>query len=78
MSKVITKDLWVEWQNHPVTSELYASLREKIEDGRDELSSLDIDPKRDAIVRGMIWAFNNVIDAKPDFSVEELTSEVSS
>lgn len=68
MPKTLTKEMWAEWRSHPVTSNLYDALEERIEDGKEELANCDVDPQRDLIIRGMIRAFREVIDIKPDFS----------
>ena len=65
MSSAISKELWVDHQNHPVTKALKQACLERIEEIKDQIVS-SRDGEYDMFLKGMIWAQNEVFDAKPD------------
>ena len=80
----VNKQQWLEWRENPVTRALKESVTERIEEAKDQLSDPYADPKFDLVLKGMIRAFNEVLEAKPDlidegdFSDEVQTGDVSS
>lgn len=74
----------MEWRENPVTAALKEAVRERIEDAREQLADPFADPKYDLVLKGMIRAFNEVLEAKPDLieegedSDEVQTGDVSS
>lgn len=74
----LNRELWLEWQNHPVTKANNEAILERIAEVKDQIvASTDAD--FDRFLKGMIWAFNEVLEAKPDLiDDEEETNEVQS
>lgn len=70
MSEVTQED-WLQWVNHPVTVEIQKAVRERIQESKDQLADPNSDADRDRFLKGMIWAFGEVLDAKPEISIEE-------
>lgn len=66
----VTLEQWQEHQSHPVTAALKAAILERIEASKNELADPDSDNNRDRFLKGMIWAFNEVLEARPDITVE--------
>lgn len=56
---------WREWQNHPVTEALSQAILESLDKSLEQLADPDSDEKRDMFLKGKIWAFRDVLDAKP-------------
>ena len=56
----------MEWRESPVTRALKEAVLERIKDAKDQLADPFTDPKFDLVLKGMIRAFNEVLEAKPD------------
>lgn len=74
----MTRELWLEWVNHPVTLAVNEAVKQRINESKDQLANPDSDSDRDRFLKGMIWAFSEVLDAKPDIIDEEFVDEVFS
>lgn len=68
----------MEWKNHPVTLEVQEAVKQRIVEVKDELASPLSDAERDRFLKGMVWAFNEVVEIKPEISNEEFVDEVFS
>mgnify|MGYP001587215837 FL=1 len=77
MTKPFNKEQILEWQNHPVTLALKEAVVQRINDCKDELSDPSSDNDRDRFLKGMIWAFQETLEAKPDLE-EETIDEIFS
>lgn len=78
MHSAVSKELWEEWASHPVTEAVRLAIKDRIGDSKDEIVN-STNPDFDRFLKGMIWAFNEVLDFKPDFTEEsEDVDEVSS
>jgi vacuolar-type H+-ATPase subunit E/Vma4 len=66
----VTQEMWLEWRDHPVTEAVRQAVRDRIEQAKDQLTSPDSNPERDTLLKGMIWAFKEVLDAKPEIQGE--------
>lgn len=62
----LNREQWLEWRNHPVTEALNQAIKERIQETKDQLSDPDSSPERDRLLKGMIWAFEVILNAKPD------------
>jgi hypothetical protein len=53
-----------DWKRHPVTQEVFAELRMRIEGLKEEIADgvLDVDPKQLAFKAGAIQAFKDVLE----------------
>ena len=72
----VSKEHWIEHQNHPVTKALKLAIYERITEAKDQIVASS-DPDHDRFLKGMIWAFNEVLEAKLDLIDEsEETDEV--
>jgi hypothetical protein len=47
------------------------AISQRIEETRDQLVDPHSDPDRDRILKGMLIAFYDVLEAKPEISIEE-------
>ena len=73
----VNKEQWIEHQNHPVTRALKQAIYERIEEAKDQIGASS-DPDDDRFLKGMIWAFNEVLEAKLDLTDEsEDLNEIS-
>lgn len=70
---MLGKELWQAWLQNEVTQERNRSIQERIDGCKDQIVS-STDPDHDRFLKGMIWAFNEVLEAKPDsiVALEEL------
>lgn len=65
----MTKEEWIDWKNHPVTIAFLEACEERIEEGKDILStSAGIEPPQDNFMRGFIQAYREMLE----FRVEDL------
>ena len=72
----VSKEQWIEWKSHPVTRALKEASKERIEEIKDQIVA-STDPDYDRFLKGMIWAYNEVSQAKPDLIDEgDLEDEV--
>jgi hypothetical protein len=76
----LSKDEWQAWRDHPVTLALKAAIQERVQDHLKELSDLGSSPERDLVLKGMIKAFQRVLEASPAdddlITMELFTDEV--
>lgn len=72
----VNREQWREWQSHPVTERVKAAIQERIQEAKDQLSDPNSDPNRDRFLKGMIWAFKEVLEAKPEITEEDFDVEV--
>ena len=66
---------WLEWRENPVTLALREAIKERIDEHTAELRDPDSSRERDIILKGMILAFQKVLEASPadgDLIKEEL------
>ena len=77
MTRPLNKELILEWQSHPVTLALREAVKQRINDCKDELSDPSSDNDRDRFLKGMIWAYQETLEAKPDLE-EETVDEIFS
>lgn len=68
----LTHEEWREWINLPVTLELNQAVKDRIQGLLEILSNPDSDRDRDMYLRGMIRAFREVLEAKPELLDEDL------
>lgn len=69
---------WQEWKRSKVTIAVMDLIRDRIEDAKDQLIGPSNDRDFDQYVKGMIRAFNEVIDVQLDlFTEEEQENEIS-
>ena len=66
----LSKDQWLEWRNSPVTDAVYLAVQNRMDEAK-EIIVHSSDPDLDRVMKGMIRAFYEVLDLKPDFTVEE-------
>ena len=59
----VSKQEVQEWRNHPVTLEVMAAVKQRVEDTKNELISSS-DPDYDRFLKGMIWAYQELIAVK--------------
>ena len=71
---LVTKEHWDEWLNHPVTNALHEAFKERIEEIKDQIV-ISRDPEYDKILKGMIWAYHEALQAKPDLIDESEETE---
>ena len=73
----VSKEQWIEHQSHPVTKAINEAFKERIVDIKDQIVA-STDPDFDRFLKGMIWAYNEALEAKPDFidDSEESSDEV--
>ena len=72
----INREQYIEWRDHPVTVAIKEAINLRIQESKDELSSPLSDPDRDRFLKGMIWAFKEVLEVEPDYPIEEMLDEV--
>ena len=72
----VSPAMYQEWENHPVTKLLQETIRERIAEAKNELSQPSNDREYDLIVKGMIRAFEEQLDIRPDVFEENSTDEV--
>ena len=66
----VTKEEWLEWKNHPVTIAQNSAVRDRIEEATEQILG-SFDPDFDRFLKGMVRAFNEVLEAKPDIIEED-------
>ena len=72
---MLTQEEWFEWRENPVTLALREAIKERIKDHQEELSDPDSPRERDILIKGMILAFQKILDISPaenDLITEEL------
>lgn len=52
------------------------AVKERILGAKDQLSDPNSDSNRDRFLKGMIWAFNEVLDMEPNLMDEEFVNEI--
>lgn len=72
--KNVSKQDWIEWRNHPVTENRDEAIKERIKELTEQILG-STDPEFDRFVKGMVWAYNEVLNTKPDFIDEELSED---
>lgn len=80
MLRRVSKREFREWLENPVSGQLTADLKQRIEEGRDQLERLaENAEQRDDYIRGALYAFRIVLDFEPEFDEGEQdeTSRVS-
>lgn len=60
----------MEWRDHPVTLAVNEAIQGRINDSKESIVN-STDPEYDRFLKGMIWAFREVLDAQPDFLITE-------
>ena len=70
----LNKELWHEHLSHPVTKAIKDIIAERIAESKDAIVASS-DAEFDRFVKGMIWAFNEVLEIKPDLIDEKLDNE---
>lgn len=66
---------WQEWVRNDVTLMVMDQIRNRIEETQEKLTGPSNDRDYDQVLKGMIWAFNEVLDVK--LETEEETDEIS-
>ncbi len=66
---------WQEWKNSNVTLAVMMQIQERIEEAKDQLVGPSNDRDFDQFVKGMIRAFQEVLDVKLDFDIQEETTD---
>jgi len=73
----VKKEQWEEWRNHPVTQVLEETIRQRVEEAKEVLVQSS-DPDFDRLVKGMVRAFYEIQEWKPNLiENEEETDEIS-
>ena len=74
---IVNKEQWQEWRNrNEVTLMVMDQIRNRIEETQEKLVGPANDRDYDQVLKGMIWAFNEVLDVQLE-TEEEDTDEVS-
>ena len=67
----IKHEQWLEWKNHPVTSELREAVRERVNEVTEHvMNSASNTRDFDQFCKGMVRAFTEVLDYKPDQTID--------
>jgi len=61
--KEISKEMWVEWKNHPVTKVRNQAINQRITDCQEEILKSE-NPDYDKMVKGMVRAFREVLEVE--------------
>ena len=67
---------WQEWVRNDVTLMVMDQIRNRIEETQEKLTGPSNDRDYDQVLKGMIWAFNEVLDVKLE-TEEENEDEIS-
>ena len=67
---------WQEWRENKVTSAVMDQVKFRIEETSEKLTGPSNDRDFDQFLKGMIWAFNEVLDVQLDITTEEELDEI--
>lgn len=70
----VTREEWQEWQNHPATLAIKEAIVERIAESKDKIVH-STDPDFDRFIKGMIWAFHEVLEARPEVIIDEVNDD---
>ena len=62
---------WQEWKNSDITQAVMDQIRDRVEEAKDLLIGASNERDFDQYIKGMIRAFNEVLDVRLDFTTEE-------
>ena len=66
---------FLEWKENPVTSEFLNLIRNRIEEAKNHLTPSTNTHEYDLFVKGMIHAYQEVVDVKLDILLEEIDKD---
>lgn len=72
----LSPEVWAEWRRNDVTLAFMDQIRVRIEESQEKLSGPSNNRDYDQVLKGMIWAFNEVLDVKLE-TEEENENEIS-
>ena len=72
----LSPEVWAEWRRNDVTLAFMDQIRVRIEESQEKLSGPSNTRDYDQVLKGMIWAFNEVLDVKLE-TEEENENEIS-
>ena len=68
---IVNKEQWQEWKRNSVTEAVMDEIRERIKTAQENLVGPSNDRDYDQVLKGMIWAFNEVLDVQLELPTEE-------
>ena len=69
---IVNKEQWQEWRKRSeVTLAFMEQIRVRIEESKESLSGPTNDRDYDQMLKGMIWAFSEVLDVKLETEEDE-------
>ena len=74
---IVNPEQWQEWQRNDVTLAVMDEIRTRIEEAQEKLVGPSNDRDYDQVLKGMIWAFNEVLDVQLETTEEEQEDEIS-
>jgi hypothetical protein len=68
----LRQDEWVEWLAHPATLALKRAVATRIEEIAEQILGNRDDPSYDTFLKGMVRAYREFLEAKPDMMDDEI------
>ena len=75
MPRSVNKEQVLEWLSHPVTLLQKEVVAERVSEAKEYIVVSD-DPNYDRLIKGMIRAFYEILEWKPELTTEEDIDEV--